>query len=93
MFEKFSVLNVDAAGRGGEYTVQVCHSLPLHSHSHLTTTFIHRLALGGQMALRCGLLGNTGSFSSLQNVQRLFQTTQLRLRGRATWREEMRNVG
>jgi alpha,alpha-trehalase len=29
MFEKFSNLDVDSAGGGGEYTVQVCISFPL----------------------------------------------------------------
>jgi len=51
MFEKFSALDVDSAGRGGEYTVQVCYALEL-GYKVLN---LYRPDLVGPMALFCGL--------------------------------------
>lgn len=53
MFEKFSVLDVDAAGRGGEYTVQVCFSsfsLPSFTRRSLITQhFSHVFPPSGRL--------------------------------------------
>jgi hypothetical protein len=46
MFEKFSNLDVDSAGRGGEYTVQVriicgvIYIFPLHAHHVILTGWL-----------------------------------------------------
>jgi len=51
MFEKFSALDVDSAGRGGEYTVQVCNE----SNLGYKVLNLYRPDLVGPMALFYGL--------------------------------------
>lgn len=40
MFEKLSITDVDSAGQGGEYTVQVCFSLPFFLKKKLLVKFL-----------------------------------------------------
>jgi len=61
MFEKFSVLDVDSAGRGGEYTVQVCNA----SELGYKVLNLYRQDLVGPMALSCGLRKRTETSSMI----------------------------
>jgi len=67
MYEKLNLLDIDAAGFGGEYTVQVCSFASLISiNTYLF--FIHRLVLDGQTVLYSGSLPITAKSSLNRNV-------------------------
>ena len=55
MFEKFSNMDVDSAGQGGEYTVQVRFSFSFFFFSYITFFFVCRLVLDGLMEPYFGL--------------------------------------
>jgi len=74
MFEKFSNLDIDSAGRGGEYTVQVKPSFKLCSRSTLLILSLRQAGFGWTNGVLLWIASNYGSVIAAPQCPNLLET-------------------